>query len=367
MIIPDAMAAIIGENCAKSYFVPVDEKKSVIGAFTMFFLSVIITFVALEYFYNEPTEVNIVIAVIIGVIATTSELLSFRGSDNLSVPLFSGLFLYIILYTASPELLTNIVIGIIAAAAVAIFSYKIHFLDCGGSYLAFLMGSIIFGLGGLAYTFPILGFFILSSFLSKIGKSKKNQLASTYQKSGIRDFHQALANGGVATILVLIAYLSGIETFYYVYITSLAAATADTWGTELGIFSKTKPVLISNFSRVNPGASGGISFIGSVASLLGSMVIVAIGYIFHSFTIHQFIVVVLAGFSGSLIDSYIGATVQGQFKCEICGKNTESKEHCNKSTILIRGKNNIDNDLVNLFSISFASIITFLFLYKGIN
>jgi len=366
MIIPDAMAAIMGEQYAKSYFIPVYEKKSLIGAFTMFILTIVITYVSLQFFYNKPIHINLIIALTVGAIATISELLSIRGSDNLSVPLFSGLFLYALLITPDTGFLTNIVIGVAAATVVAILSYKIHFLNGGGSALAFLMGSIIFGFGGWAYTLPILGFFLLSSILSKIGKSKKKKLESTYQKSGVRDFHQALANGGVATVIVLIAFFTKIDALYYVYIAALAAATADTWGTELGIFSKTNPVLIINFKEVMPGTSGGISIIGSFASLFGSMVIVFIGCIFYKFNFYQFIIVVLSGFTGSLIDSLIGATVQGQFKCEICGKQTESKIHCGDDTTLIHGKYHIDNDFVNIFSISFSSLLAFFILFKDI-
>lgn len=366
LIIPDTMAAIIGEKYAKSFFVPVGEKKSLIGAFTMFFLTNLIIFTSLEYFYDKPTEINLVIALIVGAIATISELLSIRGSDNLSVPLFSGLFLYTLLVAPDADILWTIVIGSFSAAGVAILSYKLRFLDAGGSMLAFLMGSIIFGFGSWAYTFPILGFFLISSILSKIGKTKKKQLESTYQKSDVRDFHQALANGGVATAIVLIVFFTGFDTMYYAYIAALSAATADTWGTEIGIFSKTKPVLITNFKPVNPGTSGGISFIGCMASLLGSMVIVIIGSLFYEFNIYQVIVVVLSGFAGSLVDSLLGATIQGQFKCETCGKFTESKVHCNIEATLVQGKYLINNDFVNIFSIIFSVLLTFLILSKDI-
>ena len=360
------MAAIIGEQYAKSYFVPVGEKKSLIGAFTMFFLTNFIIFTSLEYFYDKPTEINLIIALTVGAIATISELLSIRGSDNLSVPLFSGLFLYTLLVAPEADILLTIVIGSISAAGVALLSFKLRFLDAGGSMLAFLMGSIIFGFGGWAYTFPILGFFLISSILSKIGKSKKKQLESTYQKSGVRDFHQAMANGGVATAIVLIVFFTGFETMYYAYIAALAAATADTWGTEIGIFSKTNPVLITNFNPVNPGTSGGISFIGCMASLLGSVFIVLIGILLYEFNIYQVIVVVLSGFAGSLADSLLGATVQGQFKCENCRKFTESKVHCGIETTLVQGKYVINNDFVNLFSIMFSALITFIILSKDI-
>jgi uncharacterized membrane protein len=101
-----------------------------------------------------------------------------------------------------------------------------------------------------------------------------------------------------------------------------------------------------------------------VASLFGSALVVIIGSFFYEFKIYQFIIVILSGFTGSLIDSLLGATVQGQFKCKTCGKITESKIHCGINTTIVKGKTLIDNDFVNIFSISFSAILTFFILFK---
>jgi uncharacterized protein (TIGR00297 family) len=326
----------------------------------MFIFTLLIIFVSLIYFYNYSLEINFIIAVLIGIIATNAELLSIRGSDNLSVPLFSGLFLYVLLSGETSTIIWTIATGIICSSAIAILSYRFHFLNAGGSILAFLMGAIIFGFGGWAYSLPILGFFILSSIVSKIGKTKKKELKLSYQKSGPRDFYQALANGGVATIIVLIAYFGKIDSLFYVYIAAIAAATADTWGTELGVFSKEKPFLITNLTRVLPGTSGAISFLGSISALSGSIIIVLIGQMFYDFSFYQIILLSIIGYSGSLMDSFLGATIQGQFECKICHIVTERKSHCGDATILQKGIYLIDNDSVNILSILFSSIIAFI-------
>jgi uncharacterized protein (TIGR00297 family) len=366
MIVPDAMAAIVGEKFAKRYFVPLSEKKSLLGASTMFILAFIFVLWSLQFFYDRSIATDIMTTLIVSTIATVSELLSSRGSDNLSVPLMSGLFLYPLTVMANPEIINMILVGITLAGGIAFISYRFKFLDLGGSALAFVMGSIIFGFGGWSYTFPILGFFILSSILSKIGRTRKKQVESGYQKTNVRDFQQALANGGVATTITLLAFFSGIESLYYVYVASLAAATADTWGTELGIFSRSNPVLITNFKPVAPGTSGGISFIGSFSALAGSTSIVLISSFFYAFNINQFFIITLAGFFGSLADSIVGATLQGQYECVICGNKTESKTHCREKSNLIQGIKYIDNDIVNIFSISISSIAVYILIFYKI-
>jgi uncharacterized protein (TIGR00297 family) len=357
MIIPDAMAAIVGERFANSFFIPLKEKKSIIGSATMFFLTALIVSVFFMAFYNLSMTENLLFALIIAVIATVSEILSIRGSDNLSVPIFSGLFLYVLLYIPNPGVINNISFAMLASGFIAVLSYRFQFLDTGGALVTFLMGVVIFGLGGWACTLPILSFFILSSLLSKLGKAKKKAIETSYQKTGIRDFYQVIANGGVASILVIIMFLAKIDELYPVYLAAIAAATADTWGTELGIFSRKNPMLITSFKRVGPGTSGAVSFIGSFAALAGSAIIVLIGSLFYEFDLSLFIIVILTGFAGSFFDSILGATVQGHFYCEICNKNTESKVHCGVTTSWLKGKQWLDNDFVNIFSICFAVIL----------
>ncbi len=363
MVVPDALAAIVGEKYAKGYFVPLEEKKSLIGSATMFTITVLIVVSTSPLFYSYSWLYLLYISVTVGIIATVAELLSVRGSDNLSVPLLSALFLYVFLIQPGAETSFNILFGLLAALLVAIVSYKLNFINTGGALLTFLMGCIIFGFGGWSYTMPILFFFILSSLLSKIGKKRKKLIELSYQKTSVRDFYQVMANGGVATAMVLYIFLTGNDYLYPLYLAAIAAANADTWGTELGIFSKSRPVIITSFKNVDPGTSGAISFIGSIASFTGSMIIALIGTCLYSMDLYIVIIVILAGFLGSIFDSFIGATVQGQFQCHICGQQTESLYHCGLSTIHVKGKIWLDNDLVNIFSIIFTVVITFIVLF----
>ena len=260
----------------------------------------------------------------------------------------------------------SIVAGIVLAAIVAALSYRFAFLDTCGSILAFIMGAVIFGFGGWAYTFPILVFFILSSILSKSGRKRKKRPEISYQKGAVRNAYQVLANGGVPTALVLVAYFSQSEPVFYLYIAAIAAATADTWGTEIGILAKSRPVFITNLKPVPPGTSGAISVLGSFSALSGSFIIVLTGGFFIGFNLYQMIILTLIGFGGSLMDSLLGATIQGQFKCAICKKTTEKKNHCGSETTLQKGIYWFDNDLVNIGAVFYSTLVAFLIFIKEI-
>ena len=366
MVIADAMAALVGNNYATKFYIFYEEQKSIPGSITMFATTGLLLFASIQFFGDNRMLDNLSVAVLIGVVATAAELISKKGSDNLSVPLIAALFLYGFLGEPSETIRFQLTLGIILAALVAAVSYQMCFLKMNGAVVAFLLGSIIFGFGGLKYTVPILLFFVLSSVLSKTGRRKKSELEQSFEKSGVRDMYQVLANGGIPGILMILIFLLQREDWYPIYLVAIAAATADTWATEIGVFSRHKPHLITNFKTTAPGTSGAISILGSLAAVMGSLIILLSGQIFMpesgTFKLVFFLSLVLCGVLGSFIDSIMGATIQAQYKCRSCQKNTEKMIHCQQSSILIRGHVLINNDLVNFLSIAAAVVISFVFI-----
>jgi uncharacterized protein (TIGR00297 family) len=368
MIIPDALAGLTGLRFANSFHNLLDEKKSLYGTATMFISSFILIIVA-SLFRNDLSIIAmLMLAFTVSLIATASELLSIRGSDNLSVPLLSGLFLYFFIYPTTGDLQNQIFIGVLLSLFISIISFYIRFLSLSGAVGTFLLGSIIFGFGGLTYTIPILAFFIVSSLLSISGKKYKKKFESSFEKTGIRDFYQVWANGLIPAIFVIISLFRSDPIIFFSYCAAVAAATADTWGTELGVFSKKPPKLITTFRSVDPGTSGAISIFGLLAAFSGSVFITIVGYYsnitydFSNYVVFAVIFVIISGFLGSVIDSLLGATIQSQFKCKVCNKITEKNIHCNLETNLVRGSIWMNNDLVNLISISFSGILVYILL-----
>jgi len=359
MAIPDALASIVGDNIRQPipiHFGP--EKKSVQGSLAMFVSSFLIVLLCLHLFPQlgpAPTSVlnTLWIAGVVALLATAGEMVSVRGSDNLTVPLTSAFAMFYLLHQSSAEA-TQFTIGMILALIIAVASYKLRFLTGGGSVALLILGTLVFGIGGWAFAAPILGFFVISSLLSKLGKKRKNKLLTVFEKSGCRDAGQVLANGGVAGITILAWYFSQNDFAYFLYVASLAAVTADTWGTEIGVLAKTPPRSVLTFRNVPLGTSGGITLIGSAGALTGAALIALISLLTTSghisFSAKEFLFITLAGFLGSIVDSIVGATIQGQYQCPKCQKITERKTHCSHhQTKFIRGWKWMNNDAVNAF------------------
>jgi uncharacterized protein (TIGR00297 family) len=265
-------------------------------------------------------------------------------------------------------LMTQFAIGTILAIIISISAWRLHMLSLSGMIAAGVMGMLVFGLGGLPWACLLIVFFISSSLLSRFARKRKYHLDEKFSKGTRRDAWQVVANGGVATLLLVITWIQRemigcSDTCFaangWAFLTfagSLAAANADTWATELGVLSKTKPHLITNGRQVSAGTSGAISLAGILAATTGAGVIAILAAISWTEIPHPLdwrvvlLLVTVAGLAGSLVDSLLGATFQSIYYCPVCEKETERypKHKCGSDTIKLRGLEGVDNDMVNL-------------------
>jgi len=370
--IADAVAAIVGESVKNPrIFNLTGEKKSVQGSAAMFvstFLIVFITLPLIDYLDNTVISfaLSFWVAAICALFATGLETLSFAGSDNLTVPLGSA-FIMSFMLKASTDQRVLLTTGAVLALLIAYSSYKVKTLSKSGGMATFVLAFIIFGLGGYKWTIPILMFFALSSALSKIAKTQKEQCTLMFEKSDTRDIYQVLANGGIAGIIILLNLYFPSVLWFYLYIGTLAAVNSDTWATEIGVLSMQSPVSLRYFKKAEKGQSGAVSIIGTLSAFAGSAVIVLSGLFVApdlfpgKIRLEIFILITIAGFAGSFIDTILGAFIQAQYKCPECGKVTERKTHCNGTiTQQVSGIRWINNDVVNLTCAFTGALITYI-------
>lgn len=264
--------------------------------------------------------------------------------------------------------ISSLLIGICFGLLVAVGAFYARALSRSGALAAAILGTIVFGLGGLAHTAILLTFFLSSSLLSVVFRERKSSVNEKYSKGSCRDAGQVLANGGAAGVCVILgAIYPGQQVFWWMYCAALAAANADTWATELGVLSKTPPRLVTTWKKVEMGTSGGITLIGSISAVAGACLIAIVADLFQP-GIGSLVWITLAGSFGSFADSWLGASVQAMYYCERCMKETEKHplHGCGTVTHLVHGWKWLDNDLVNTFcTISAAALIIGLFYLAG--
>ena len=144
-----------------------------------------------------------------------------------------------------------------------------------------------FGWRGL---FLLLAFFVSSNLLTTAAKGGEG-----------RNERQVLANGGAAA-------LAALAGSWAAFAGSIAAATADTWATEIGRHSRTAPRLITNGRPVPAGTDGGITLLGTVGGFAGAGFIAGLALMVEP---RVAVAVGAAGVFGLLLDSFLGATLQG--------------------------------------------------------
>ena len=262
----------------------------------------------------------------------------------------------------------QVIIGSLLGGLVAFAAWRARSLSNSGAIAAGVMGALLFGIGGLGWAAVLLAFFISSSAFSRMFKRQKRGLNEKFSKGSQRDWAQVLANGGVGT-LMLAFYLAYPEATWpwAAFAGAMAAVNADTWATELGVLSKNPPRLLTTMQIVERGTSGGVSLAGSLAAAAGAAFIAlfALAGFSPRERVTGFIVITAAGLLGSLLDSFLGASIQAIYTCPTCQKETEQHptHSCGTRTWPLRGWSWFNNDVVNTgASLSGALIAGLVFL-----
>ncbi|XP_030334139.1 transmembrane protein 19 isoform X4 [Strigops habroptila] len=205
--------------------------------------------------------------------------------------------------------------SILVPLTIATQGFKKKSLDHSGALGGLVVGFIL-TVANYSFFTSLFVFFVTSSKLTKWKKDIKKQIDSEYKEGGQRNWLQVLCNGGVPTELAIL-------------------------------------YMIEN----GPGTNGGITFVGLLSSLLGGMV-VGIAYFITQLifvtdlevSAPQWPIIVFgaaAGLLGSIVDSYLGATMQYSGFDQSIGMVVN---HQTKDSKHVSGKPILDNNAVNLFS-----------------
>lgn len=304
----------------------------------------------------------------------------------------------------------SVLIALIIMGILAVIAYKGRIVTKSGLVAAFLLGITIWLLTSWTWFLILLIFFVITAQFTHYKYKIKRRHGAAQEKGGARDWSHVLANGGLPLSIVLIGVLAillfgqinaygrievgfgpmvipaslVIAVAFVAFLGAIATATADTLATEIGLLNPLPPRLITNPRQVvPPGTSGGVSVAGELATVLGTLLIGGIAAILAApFWINLLgtslmpelagiapvtyvLVAMVGGIIGCTVDSVLGATIQGHWTCNVCGKLTEKKVHCGEKSTYLRGNRFLDNHMVNLVSCligAFVAIGFFLFL-----
>ncbi len=180
-------------------------------------------------------------------------------------------------------------------------------LTPGGWAAAAAVGALILGFGGWRHAALLVTFFGTSTLLTLWHIERKSHPEHTRGRSA----SQVLANGLVAAILTIWWGVAPSPSLATAFAAVIAASTADTWATEVGMLSARPPRLITTWRAIPRGASGGVTLLGTTAGLVGAGLIAVCGGVLLHATLRA---VWVAGVTAMLMDSVLGATVENRMR-----------------------------------------------------
>ena len=355
LAVADPIAAWVGVRYGHTGHVG-KAQKSWIGSCTFAVVAWGVSYAALVGTGVASGETVAGVSLVLAVTTTMAEALGGKGWDNLFIVVTA-----VVALVAWAEGVADLPILVMATGAgvgFAVISWRVRWLSRSGALAGGLFATSLLALGGAAWTVPAVVFFVLSSLLSRVGRGRKRPAAARSEKGSVRDAGQVYANGAVGWVLLVAYAVAWNEAALYGgFLGAFAAAAADTWATELGTMARRQPRLLTTGRRVPPGTSGAVSGWGTLASAAGAATValsawavagtpwVALG------TPAGVGLVVIAGVSGAMVDSVLGATLQAQYT----GPSGEWVEQPSGS--LARGVRWITNDRVNIACTGWGALI----------
>lgn len=196
-------------------------------------------------------------------------------------------------------------------------------LDMRGVVLAIALGIMLIVLGrglGVFFLLSMIVFLLLSAVVTYTGIGYKRRLNIGQEPRGIRN---VIANGVPPVLMAALFYASSITgigslaLFSIIgFLASVAGITADKFSSEIGVLNGT-PRSIFTLKKVKKGTSGGITLLGSFAGIFAAFLVSLLlifagrqlyavsGY--HGLQVPKTIIIVtIAGFIGSVVDSLLG-------------------------------------------------------------
>ncbi|OJT08560.1 Transmembrane protein 19 [Trametes pubescens] len=303
---------------------------------------------------------------------------------------------------------------LILACALSLHGLRKRSLSPSGAAAAFFVGYTMLAVPLRTFGVALIIFYLAGSRATKVGKALKTKLEEGHQEAGYRNAAQVLCNSLSAAVAALLwsalyeanswpsklyeaANLSEVAAapklpydfsqwcpltpppsaswsrpLLFVTLGHFACCLGDTLASELGILSRSPPILITTLKVVPPGTNGGLSKTGTLASLMGGLIMgitIAASLVVQSTACRSAWMSVVpplllwgtfAGGLGSLVDSLLGATLQQTRFLNSTKRilTDEAPEPAKDADVkVVSGYNLLTNNQVNLISSIATAVI----------
>ncbi|MEM2120827.1 MAG: TIGR00297 family protein [Archaeoglobaceae archaeon] len=205
--------------------------------------------------------------------------------------------------------LQDLAIAFTISFLVSLLALKAKIADESGLMSATIVGTVTILFTDLSFFAILLVFYLLGSIVTKYRYSVKLSLGIAEPSGGARGFSNVFGNSLAPLFFAMNFGVTRDPLFALAFVATVGTALGDTMASEIGKTAK-NVYLITNFKKVAPGTSGGISVIGEISALLGCLIIFVVSLALGISELSHAIPIVLASFIGIHVDSFLGATLE---------------------------------------------------------
>ena len=181
---------------------------------------------------------------------------------------------------------------------------------------AVILGVIVWGTLNWRGYFIVMLFFLWGSAITFVGIEQKEAAGIAEERSGMRGAGNVWGSALTATICALATLFSPSpikELFILGYVSSFCTKLSDTTASEVGKAYGRTTYLITTLKSVPRGTEGAVSLEGTVAGIVGSIILAVIAWVINLISPLGVIWCVIAAFIATTIESLIGATLESRF------------------------------------------------------
>jgi uncharacterized protein (TIGR00297 family) len=190
--------------------------------------------------------------------------------------------------------------------------YRAKTVSRSGAAGGALVGFIIYAAAGGAAWALLFITFLAAAITSRLGLARKARLGIAEERGGRRGAGNAFANCGVAALAAIaVVTTPSAATALLALAASLVAGASDTVASEIGKAWGRSTWLVTSLGRVPPGTPGAMSIEGTVAGLVAAFALAGVAVVLGLIPASAVLVVVAGATIGALVESALGATLEG--------------------------------------------------------
>lgn len=320
----DGMATLVGRRLPLRS-IPWNRRKSLGGSLALFGFGGLAA-VTLAWWCRETvippayTWYFIVAPLLAAAAAAVVETIPVSLDDNVSVAASAGGVMWVLslisndlIGAAIDSLASQLPLAALANLVVAVLGYRAGTVTVSGMIVGAILGIVIFVFTGAAGWALLLLCFAAAVLTSRVGLARKRTLGIAEERGGRRGAGNAFANTGVAAIASAMSVLTYAHAdARLAFVAALVAGSSDTVASEIGKAWGRRTFLLTTARHVPPGTSGAMSVEGTVAGFIGAALLALAGYGLGLIVMVQLPLVVAAATAGALVESALGATLEGR-------------------------------------------------------